>query len=88
MMYIGNYQFWDKITFSRNRVIRSQVCQLTIHQVNQILSNPIKEGIYIQLMSSMAWVKICYSESRRISINYLFLKRYTHNLMKMQILQI
>ena len=43
---------------------------------------------YKLLMSSMAWVKSYYSENCKISINYLFLKHYTHNLVKIQILQI
>ena len=42
-----------KMTFSRNRAILGQVCQFPIHQVNEILSNPIKEGIYIHSTSSI-----------------------------------
>ena len=39
------------------------------------------------LMSFMAWVKSCYFENWKFSINYLSLKHHTHNLVKMQILQ-
>ena len=37
-------------------------------------------------MSSMEWVKRCYSEKLKILINYWFLRPYSHNLVKMQIL--
>ena len=57
-----------------------------MYHVVRVLDSLYSDALY--LTSSMACVKSCYSENWKISINYLFLEHYTHNLVKIQILQI
>ena len=50
--------------------------------VKGVIPKDLELGLPVNqpLMSCMAWVKSCYYENFKVSVNYLFFEHNTHNL--------